>query len=90
MQQVLTHPLQPFILCQPLGLPAAPSLPLAPRPHPSLGPCCRAEYVPRRLLPPNQRAARLHSGLSVEYFDFAPSLGDHLRGADLVISHAGG
>lgn len=49
----------------------------------------RAEYTPRRLLPPNRRAARLHNGLSVEYFDFAPSLSDHLRGAALVISHAG-
>lgn len=49
----------------------------------------RAEYTPRRLLPPNSRAARLHSGLSVEYFDFAPSLADHLRSAALVISHAG-
>lgn len=49
----------------------------------------RADYTPRRLLPPNSRAARLHSGLSVEYFDFAPSLADHLRAAALVISHAG-
>ena len=62
-------------------------------PHPPLLAClclpCRAEYTPRRLLPPNSRCARLHSGLWVEYFDFAPSLAEHLRGAALVISHAG-
>jgi beta-1,4-N-acetylglucosaminyltransferase len=49
----------------------------------------RAQYTPRQLLPPNQRSARLHSGLAVEYFDFAPSLAEHLGGAALVISHAG-
>lgn len=49
----------------------------------------RADYTPRRLLPPNSRAARLHSGLAVEYFDFAPSLAEHLGTAALVISHAG-
>lgn len=48
-----------------------------------------ASYTPRRLLPPNRRIARLHSGLAVEYFDYAPSLADHLRSAALVISHAG-
>ncbi|KAL4427919.1 hypothetical protein ABPG75_002008 [Micractinium tetrahymenae] len=48
-----------------------------------------AEYIPRRLLPPNSRSTRLHNGLAVEYFDFAPSLADHLRAAALVISHAG-
>lgn len=53
-------------------------------------PSRRAEYIPRRLLPPNSRSTRLHNGLAVEYFDFAPSLADHLRGAALVISHAGG
>lgn len=49
----------------------------------------RADYTPRRLLPPNRRSAALHNGLSVEYFDFAPSLAEHLRAAALVISHAG-
>lgn len=53
-----------------------------PTPH-------RAEYRPRRLLPPNRRTGRLHNGLAVEYFDFAPSLAEHLRGAALVVSHAG-
>lgn len=53
-----------------------------PTPH-------RAEYRPRRLLPPNRRTGRLHNGLAVEYFDFAPSLAEHLRSAALVVSHAG-
>ncbi|KAI7837467.1 hypothetical protein COHA_008725 [Chlorella ohadii] len=49
----------------------------------------RAEYRPRRLLPPNRRTGRLHNGLAVEYFEFAPSLAEHLRSAALVVSHAG-
>eukprot|EP00887_Chlorella_sp_A99_P002579 scaffold6.g2579.t1 len=54
----------------------------------------KAEYKPHRLFPPNSRVAQLHSGLqarwsSVEYFDFAPSLAEHMEGAALVISHAG-
>ena len=49
----------------------------------------RADYRPRRLLPPNRRTGRLHNGLAVEYFEFAPSLAEHLRGAALVVSHAG-
>lgn len=59
-----------------------------PRTH-LLGPPCRADYTPRRLLPPNSRSTRLHNGLAVEYFDFAPSLAEHLHSAALVISHAG-
>lgn len=48
-----------------------------------------AGYLPHRLFPPNSRTAQLHSGLSVEWFDFAPSLAPHLEAADLVVSHAG-
>ncbi len=48
-----------------------------------------AEYVPHRLFPPNSRTAQLHNGLSVEYFDYAPSLAPYMESAALVISHAG-
>lgn len=46
-------------------------------------------YTPHRLFPPNSRVGRTHAGLAVEYFDYAPSLADHLASAALVISHAG-
>jgi UDP-N-acetylglucosamine transferase subunit ALG13 len=46
-------------------------------------------YRPHRLLPPNSRCGVLRSGLSVEWFDYAPSLTDLIGGAALVISHAG-
>ncbi len=49
----------------------------------------KAEYVPHRLFPPNSRTAKLHNGLEVEYFDFAPSLAPYMESAALVISHAG-
>lgn len=74
----------PPTLSASLSPPFPPPLPL---PLPLLP--CSAEYTPRRLLPPNRRAARLHSGLYVEYFQFVPSLGEHLAAAALVISHAG-
>jgi beta-1,4-N-acetylglucosaminyltransferase len=40
-------------------------------------------------VPAGAASARLPAGLAVEYFDFAPSLAEHVAGADLVISHAG-
>jgi beta-1,4-N-acetylglucosaminyltransferase len=46
-------------------------------------------YRPHRLFPPNARAARLRSGLRVEWFDFAPSLAAHMAAAELVVTHSG-
>jgi beta-1,4-N-acetylglucosaminyltransferase len=46
-------------------------------------------YVPCKLLPKGTKSGRLANGLSVEYFNFAPSLADHMTTADLIISHAG-
>jgi beta-1,4-N-acetylglucosaminyltransferase len=46
-------------------------------------------YRPHRLLPGGTTAGRLPCGLEVEYFEFAPSLKDHMEAASLIISHAG-
>lgn len=45
-------------------------------------------YLPRTLVPKGTSNA-LETGLTVEFFDHAPSIADRIAAADLVISHAG-
>ena len=45
-------------------------------------------YLPRNLVPEGIEA-QLPNGLRVRFFTFAPDLANHMRSADLIISHAG-
>lgn len=47
------------------------------------------EYIPQRLCPGGASSVKLDNGLTVSYFDFTPSLANHIREAALVVSHAG-
>lgn len=48
------------------------------------------EYKPHRLMPAaGAKTGRYTGKLDVEWFDFAPSLADYMKAADLIISHAG-
>jgi UDP-N-acetylglucosamine transferase subunit ALG13 len=46
-------------------------------------------YVPHVIVPAGGCSSKLPSGLSVEVFDFSPSLATYISSAALVISHAG-
>lgn len=46
-------------------------------------------YAPSFLLPDGQSPNRLPNGLTVEAFDYVPSLAQYMSGAALIISHAG-
>eukprot|EP00884_Botryococcus_braunii_P019235 jgi/Botrbrau1/5996/Bobra.104_1s0026.1 len=46
-------------------------------------------YRPHCLLPLGSTQGCAPNGLEVEYFEFAPSLRDHMEAASLIISHAG-
>ena len=46
-------------------------------------------YQLQTLVPLGSQHHQLCNGLQIEVFEFAPSLADHMKAADLIISHAG-
>ena len=46
-------------------------------------------YQVQTLLPAQAQSHQLSNGLQVQVFEFAPSLADYMKTADLIISHAG-
>mmetsp|Transcript_28523 Transcript_28523/g.62781 ORF Transcript_28523/g.62781 Transcript_28523/m.62781 type:complete len:185 (-) Transcript_28523:1017-1571(-) len=46
-------------------------------------------YVPSVLVEAGKSTAKLPNGLNVEFFDYAPTLAEHISSASLIISHAG-
>ncbi|BDA41465.1 probable bifunctional UDP-N-acetylglucosamine transferase [Coccomyxa sp. Obi] len=46
-------------------------------------------HIPCQIVPKGQNSGTYSHGLSVEYFDFAPSLAQYMESAALIISHAG-
>ncbi len=46
-------------------------------------------YQVQMLVPAGSRSHQLSNGLQVQVFEFAPSIADYMKAADLIISHAG-